>query len=153
MLTRIVIVLLCVLGAQSGCQSTDPWKGAIYISDGTATLTLLVRVTDARSGQPVQGATVTAVRAGRGTTLLSSYSTAMPPPKNADRRGRAMLLADFRSAGDPSGYSVFVAESFLRVQAPGFDSSDVRISSLGRLDFTPKTKKSRVTIPVALEHE
>jgi hypothetical protein len=153
MLTRTVIVLLSLLVAHSQSSAADPWKGAIYIPDGTAKLVIVADVIDAVTRKPIPGATITAIRAGRGTTLLSTDSTAMPPPQRTNRRGRALLHANFRSAGDPSGYSVFVARSFLRVQAPGFRSTDVRISPLGRLDFAPKTKQSRVTITVALVHQ
>jgi hypothetical protein len=152
MLTRTVILLLSVLAAQSA-WSADPLEGAIFIADGTANLVLVARVHDARTRKPVFGATVTAVRAGRGTTLLATDSTAMPPPRRTDPRGRIVLQARFRLAGDSSGYSVFVAQSFLRVQAPGFRSADVRISAIGRLDFARKSKHPEVMIPVGLVHE
>ena len=77
----------------------------------------------------------------------------MPPPKQTDRRGRAVLHANFRLAADSSGASIFVAQSFLRVQAPGFHPTDVRISELGRLDFPRRTKHPEVTVPVGLVHE
>lgn len=153
MLTRTVIILLCVLAARSDCYAADPLKGAIYIADGTANLALLARVTDARTRQPVSDATVTAVRAGRGTTLLASDSTAMPSPARTDLRGRAVLHTNFRCAGDPSGSCVFVARSFLRVQASGFRTSEIPISAIGRLDFAPKTKHYQVTLPIALARE
>jgi hypothetical protein len=152
MLTSTVILLLSVLAVHSA-SSADPLQGAIFTADGTANLALVARVRDARTRKPLSGATVTAVRAGRGTILLASDSTAMPPPQKTDRRGRAVLHVRFRLAGDPSGYSVFVAQSFLRVQAPGFRPTDVRISAIGRLDFARKTKQPEVTIPVALMHE
>jgi hypothetical protein len=153
MLTRTVIILLCVVVARSVRGSADPLEGAIYIADGTANLALIPKVIDGRTRKPVSGAKVTAIRAGRGSTLLASDSTAMPLPQQTDRRGHAVLRAHFRSAGDPSGYSIFVAQSFLRVQAPGFRSTDIRISAIGRLDFARKTKHPEVTIPVALLHE
>ena len=153
MLTRTVIVLLCVLFAHSQSYSAAPLKGATYIADGTANLEVVVKVTNAATRKPVVGATITAIRSGRGTTLLASDSTAMPSPVQTDVRGRAVLHANFRSAADPSGYSIFVARSFLRVQAPGFRSSDVPISAIGRLDFAPKAKHCRATIPIALLHE
>ena len=152
MLTRTVILLLSVLGAHS-VSAADPLEGAIFIADGTANLALVANVSDARTRKPLSGATVTAIRAGRGTTLLESDSTAMPPPQQTDRRGRAVLDAHFRSAGDASGYCVFVAQSFLRVRAPGFRSTDIRISAIGRLDFARKTKHPEATIPVVLLHE
>src|SRR5438552_2339 len=83
---------------------------------------------------------VTAIPAGRGTTLLPTDSTAMPPPAKTDVHGHAILHANFRWVGVPSRSSVFVARSFLRVQASGFHSTDVPISAIGRLDFAPKTK-------------
>jgi hypothetical protein len=152
MLTRTVILLLSVLGAHS-VSAAETLQGAIFIADGTANLALAAKVSDARTRKPLSGATVTAIRAGRGTTLLASDSTAMPPPQKTDRRGRAVLHAHFRLAGDPSGYCVFVAQSFLRVQAPGFRPTDIRISAIGRLDFARKRKHPEVTIPVALLHD
>jgi hypothetical protein len=153
MLTRTVVILLCVVVAQSVRGSAEPLGGAIYIADGTANLALIPKVIDGRTRKPVPDATVTAIRAGRSTTLLASDSTAMPPPRKTDRRGRAVLRARFRMAADSSGSSVFVAQSFLRIQAPGFRSTDARISTIGRLDFARKTKHPEVTIPVALVHE
>src|SRR5205809_1433367 len=125
MLTRTAIILICVVVVRSGCRAADPLAGAIFIADGTANLGLVAKVSDARTREPVAGATVRAVRAGRGTTLLASDSTAMPRPKQTDRRGRAVLHANFRLAADSSGASIFVAQSFLRVHAPGFRSTDV----------------------------
>ena len=152
MLTRAATVLLSVLGTLSHSYAADFGHAAVYIADGTANLALVALVSDARTRKPVPGATVTAIRAGRGTTLLASDSTAMSPPRKTDRRGRAALHAHFRYAADPSGGSVFVAQSFLRVGAPGFRSTDVRISAIGRLDFPPKTKYPQATIPVTLAH-
>jgi hypothetical protein len=153
MLTRTIVILACVVVAQSVHGSADPWEGAIFIADGTATLAVRAKVIDARTRKPVVGATVTAIRAGRGTTLLASDSTAMPPPQKTDGRGRAVLHARFRMAASSDGSSVFVAQSFLRIQAPGFRSTDARISAIGRLDFPPKTKHPEATIPVSLVHE
>jgi hypothetical protein len=153
MLTRTVIIILCLAGAQSVCGSADRLKGAIFIADGTTNLGIVARVIDARTRKPVPDATVTAIRAGRGTKLLASDPPAMPPPQKTDRRGRAVLRARFRMAADSSGSSVFVAQSFLRIQAPGFRSTDARISAVGRLDFARKTKHPEVRIPVALVHE
>jgi hypothetical protein len=116
-------------------------------------MTVVAKVTDAATRTPVAGATVTAIRAGRGTTLLSTDSTAMPAPLKTDVRGRAAFHVHFRSAGDPIGYSVFVARSFLHVQAPGFRPADVRISPIGRLDFARMSKHPEVAIPVKLVHE
>ena len=153
MLTRSAIILLCIAGVQSVCGSADSLEGVIFIADGTTNLGIVARVIDARTRKPVPDASVTAIRAGRGTTALVSDSTGMPPPQKTDRSGRAVLHARFRTATDSSGSSVFVAQSFLRIHAPGFHSTDVRISTIGRLDFARKTKHPDVTIPVALVHE
>ena len=153
MLTRPATVLLCVLSAHLLSCAANPYAGAIFISDGTANLEIVAKVTETATHRPVVGATVTAVRSGRGTTLLASDSTAMPPPVLTDARGRAVLRANFRSAADPSGASVFVARSFLRVQAPGFRSADVPIAAAGRLDFPLKAKRDRVLVPIALARE
>src|SRR5438067_6710081 len=127
MLTRIVI-LFAVLVTKSQLCSANPSRDAIYIADGTQDLALVAKVTDAQTHKPVQSAIVTAIRAGRGTTLLPTDSTAMPPPAKTDVHGHAILHANFRWVGVPSGSSVFVARSFLRVQASGFHSTDVPIS-------------------------
>jgi hypothetical protein len=154
MLTRIVIVLLAILVAHSKSYSWEIPKGAAYIADGTANLEVVARVIDAATHKPVVGATVTEIRSGRGTLPFSDDdSAAMPPPTKTDVRGRAVLRANFRWAGVESGSSVFVARSFLRVRAAGFRSIQVRISAIGRLDFAPRTKHYRVTIPIALMHE
>jgi len=153
MLTRTVIALLGVLLTRSQCYSLGLPKGAAYIADGTANLSLVAKVTDAATRKPVIGATVTAIRSGHGTTLTSSDSTAMPPAIKTDVRGRAVLHANFRRASDPSGSSVFVARSFLRVQAPGFRSSEIPISAIGRLDFSPEPKHYQVIIPITLVHD
>ena len=152
MLTRIVILFALLLNT-SQLYSANPSRDAIYIADGTQNLALVAKVTDAQTHKPVQNAIVTAIRAGRATTLLRTDSTVMPPPAKTDVQGHAILHANFRWVGVPSGSSVFVARSFLRVQAPGFYSTDVPISAIGRLDFAPKTKHYRVTIPIALAHE
>jgi hypothetical protein len=128
-------------------------EGEIYIADGNSVLSVLANVTDAATHKPVVGATLTAIRAGRGTTLLPTDSTAMPPPAATNARGHALLHANFRWAGSQAGSSVFVEQSFLRVQAPGFRSTDVPISAIGRLDYPPKTMQPRVTVSVALVHE
>ncbi len=153
MLARIVVTLVVVLGAQSRMCSAGRPRGALYIADGTADVALVATVTDARTHQPVSGAVVTAIRAGTGTVLVPGDSPAMPPPVNTDFRGHAILHANFRYAADPMGSCLFVARSFLRVKAPGFRSKDVRISSIGRLDFAPEPKHYHVTIPIALMHE
>src|SRR5438045_9714498 len=120
MLRRVTIVLLGpALPHLQGCSS-DPLKGAIFIADGTANLEVALNGTDAATRKPRSGAIVSAIRAGRGTTLLASGSTAMPPPETTDRNGRAVLHANFRLAADSSGSSIFVAQSFLRVRAPGY---------------------------------
>lgn len=153
MLTRAAAVLLCVLSAYLQSCSGDPLKGAIYITDGTANLELVAKVSDAAKHRPVVGATVTAIRSGRGTVLLASDSDAMPAPVATDASGRAVLFARFRFAASQDGSSVFVARSFLRVQAPGFRPAQVPISTIGRLDFAEQTPHYQATIPISLAHE
>jgi hypothetical protein len=155
MLTRAAIVLLGVFLAYSQSYSADPLKGAIYIWDGTSELAVVAHVTDSATHKPIPGATVWAVRVGGRNTepLTHEYPTAMPPPQKTSRDGRAKLIAYFRAAGDPSGFSVFVGDSFLRVDAPGYQPKKVRISPIVRLDFPPKTEHCEVTIPVPLIRE
>ena len=130
-------------------------KDAAYIWDGTAKLVMTARVTDSATHRPISGATIEAVRVGGRNTepFTSDDPTAMPPPQTTGGDGRAKLIAYFRAAGSADGSSVFVGDSFLRVNAAGYHGRRVRISPIVRLDFGPKTKHTEVTIPVALVHE
>jgi hypothetical protein len=142
---------MCVLVALSSFHAAE--KDAIYIWDGTSELAILADVTDSVTHRPISGATVTAIRVGRDTEPLTrEHPATMPPPQKTSRGGRATLRAYFRAAGISSGFSVFVGDSFVRVDAPGYRSKDVRISPIVRLDFAPKTKHCQVTIPIALAH-
>jgi hypothetical protein len=127
----------------------------IYIWDGTSELAILALVTDAVTHKPISGATVGAVRVGGRNTepLTNEHPTAMPPRQKTGRDGRVRLVAYFRAAGDAHGFCVFVGDSFLQIDAPGYQSQRVRISPIVRLDFAPKTKHCEVSIPVALSHE
>ncbi len=152
MLTRVVI-LFAVLLTQSQLCAADPLRGAI-IADGTAKLAIIARVTDSVTHKPISGATVRPVRVGGRNTEPVTHEdpTAMPPPQKTARDGRTMLIAYFRMAGDLEGSCVFVGDSFLQVDAPGYLPKKVRISPIVRLDFPPKTKHYEVAIPVALTH-
>jgi hypothetical protein len=147
------ISFLCaVIALSSVAWAKD---GDIYIWDGTSELAMLARVTDAVTHKPISGATVAAVRVGGRNTepLTPEHPTAMPPPQKTGRDGRVKLVAYFRAAGSADGFSVFVGDSFLRVDAPGYHLKKVRISPIVRLDFAPKTKHCEVNLPVALTHE
>ena len=97
---------------------------------------------------------MSAVRAGRDTEPLTDEKpTAMPPPNKTSRAGGASIRGYFRAAGDHSGFSVFVGDSFLRVHASGYQSKEVQISAIGRLDFARGTKQCEVIIPVALARQ
>jgi hypothetical protein len=147
------ISLLCALIAFSSIAwATD---GDIYIWDGTSELAMLVNVTDAVTHKPISGATVRAVRVGGRNTepLTREHPTAMPPPQKTGRDGHARLVAYFRAAGSADGFSVFVGDSFLRVDAPGYHPKKVRISPIVRLDFAPKTKHCEINLPVVLTHQ
>ena len=150
MLRRPVsIASMCVLVALSSFHAAE--KDAIYIWDGTSELAILADVTDSVTHRPISGATVGAIRVGHDTKpLTNEHPTAMPPPQKTSRDGRARLVAYFRAAGDAQGFSVFVGNSFVRVDALGYQSKEVRISPIVRLDFAPKTKHCQVTIPIAL---
>jgi len=139
----VLIALSCVAVG----QDSD-----IYIWDGTSELAMIAQVTDSRSQQPVSGATVRAVRVGGRNTepLTHDHPAAMPPPQKTAADGRATLVAYFRAAGDATGTSVFVGDSFLKIDAHGYESKRVRISPIVRLDFAPKKKHHEVTLPVAL---
>ena len=130
-------------------------KDAIFIWDGTSELAMLARVTDAVTHKPISGATVRAVRVGGRNTepLTNEHPSAMPPPKKTGHDGGVRLVAYFRAAGSADGFSVFVGDSFLQVDAPEYASRRVRISPIVRLDFAPKTKHCEVTLPVALTHQ
>ena len=135
----------------AGLQSKD----AIYIWDGTSELVMAAHVTDAVTRRPIPGATVEAVRVGGRNTepLTPKHPSTMPPPQKTGRDGRARLAAYFRAAGSADGFCVFVGDSFLRVDAPGYHPKKVRISPIVRLDFAPKTKHCEVNLPVALTHQ
>lgn len=129
-------------------------EGGIYIWDGTSELAIVTDVTDSVTHRPIFGATVTAIRVGRDTEPLSDdHPATMPPPQKTSRGGRATLRAYFRAAGISSGFSVFVGDSFVRVDATGYQSKEVRIAPIVRLDFAPKTEHCEVTIPIALTHQ
>jgi hypothetical protein len=129
--------------------------GDIYIWDGTSELAVVARVTDSVTHKAISGATVRAVRVGGRNTepLTNEHPSAMPPPQMTGRDGRARLVAYFRAAGDAEGFSVFVGDSFLQVDAPGYQPRKVRISPIVRLDFAPKTKHCEVTTPVVLTRQ
>jgi hypothetical protein len=127
-------------------------KDAIFIWDGTSELAMIAHVTDSVTHKPISGATVEAVRVGGRNTepLTDKHSAAMPLPQKTGRDGSARLVAYFRAAGDAEGFCVFVGDSFLHVDAPGYHPKKARISPIVRLDFARKTKHCEVTIPVAL---
>jgi hypothetical protein len=128
-------------------------KDPIYIWDGTSELVIITHVTDSVTHRPIFGATVRAIRVGHDTEpLTNERPTAMPPLQKTSQGGRARLAAYFRAAGDAKGSCVFVGDSFVRVDAPGYQSKEVRISPTVRLDFAPKTKHCQVTIPIVLAH-
>jgi hypothetical protein len=130
-------------------------KDPIYVWDGTSELAMVADVTDSVTHKPIFGATVEAVRVGGRNTepLTEDYPTAMPPPQKTGRGGRARLVGYFRAAGDAGGFCVFVGDSLLRVDAPGYRPKEARLSPNVRLDFPRKTKHCEVTLPVALTRE
>ena len=129
-------------------------EGGIYIWDGTSELAIVTDVTDSVTHSPIFGATVTAVRVGRDSEPLGEdHPKTMPPPQKTSRGGRAQLVAYFRAAGDAEGFCVFVGDSFVRVDAPEYQSKEVRIAPIVRLDFAPTTEHCEVTIPIALTHQ
>ena len=130
-------------------------RDAVYIADGTAKLVILARVTDSATHKPISGATVRAVRVGGRNTepLTPEDPSATPPPQKTAVDGRASLVAYFRAAGTAEGTSVFVGQSFLRVDAPGYRQKKARVSPIVRLDFPPKTKHYEIVVPVALTHQ
>ena len=153
-------VLLRKNGAQWTVVERSSWSypatqdEGIYIWDGTSELAIITDVTDSVTHRPIFGATVTVIRVGRNSEPLGEdHSATMPPPQKTSRGGRAQLVAYFRAAGDAEGFCVFVGDSFVRVEAPGYQSKEVRISPIVRLDFAPKTKHCEVTVPIALLHQ
>ena len=147
------ILLLCVLiGLASVARAKD---GSIHVWDGTSELAVVARVTDSVTHEAISGATVRAVRVGGRNTepLTHQHPSAMPPAQKTSRDGRVKLVAHFRAAGDAAGFSVFVGDSFLQIDAAGYQPRRVRISPTVRLDFAPKTTHCEVSLPVALTHQ
>jgi hypothetical protein len=148
----MVVMLIGVLAGCAAVQAAE--QKPIFIWDGTSELAIVAEVTDAITHKPIFGATVAAIRVGRDSEpLTNEHPRAMPPPQKTSRVGRATLVAYFRAAGAAGGFSVFVGDSFLRVGAPGYQSREVRVSPIVRLDFAPKIKHCKVHIPIALVHE
>jgi hypothetical protein len=123
-------------------------KDAIYIWDGDAELSIRVTATDAATRAPVLGATVTLARDRR--VGHSPNGRAYPNPSSAsmDSRGHGTVRASFPAAGGAQGSCVFVCDSHVTVEAPGYRAFSARVSPIYRLDF-PRGRKTYVVTIVA----
>jgi hypothetical protein len=135
----------------AGLRDGSSLKGGIFIWDGSAPLTLLVQVTDKVSGKPISGATVSVVRDRRVKRGPSGRAYGKPGPVRTNSGGRATIRASFPAAGTASGFSVFICDSYVTVQAFGHAPARARISLLDRLDFAPRTKDCKVPLRLALK--
>jgi hypothetical protein len=123
-----------------------------YIWDGDAELIMRITVIDAATHAPIPGALVSFVRDRRVAHRLEAGNYPNPQPAQTDARGRATLKASFPAAGDPTGFSVFVRDSYVSIASPSYAPSRARISRIYRLDFARHTKNCLVPITMALKH-
>ncbi len=131
-------------------KGSVPGPDAIFIWDGSAELILRVSVVDAATQKPIAAAKATAVRDRRVANGPDRRAYQALAPRATDWRGRATLKGRFPAAGNATGFSVFVVDSYVAVGAPGYVSTRARISSIYRLDFARKTKDCEVPIRIAM---
>jgi len=124
---------------------------AIFIWHGNAELMLHATVVDSATQKPIAKAKVTAFRDRRVARGANGRSYKPVSPRATDRRGRATLKGDFPAKGAATGFCVFVLDSYVAADAPGYASTRSRISPIYRLDFPRKTKDCVVSIRLALK--
>lgn len=134
-----------------GLKEATSSQDGIYIWDGDAQLILLIHVIDEASQKPISGATVSVVRDHRVKRGPNGRSYATPRLERTDSHGRANIRASFPAAGDATGLSVFVCDSYVTIKAPGHVSARARISPINRLDFPRKTKDCKVPLNLTLK--
>ena len=127
-----------------------PSAETIFIADGHAELILQVRVADSVTRKPISHVKVSAVRDRRVSRHLGRSYTPLPT-RITDDRGRATLKGEFPMAASADGASVFVLNSYIAVQGPGYVAARSRLSPIYRLDFPRGAKRYEVPIQIALK--
>jgi len=135
----------------AGLKNPSSSEGEISIWDGNAQLILLIHLTEEVSGKPISGATVAVVRDHRVKRGPSGRSYETLRSERTDSSGRASIRAKFPAAGDATGLSVFVCDSYVTIKAPGHVPARARLSSINRLDFPRKTKDCKVPLRLTLK--
>jgi hypothetical protein len=133
----------------AGLKKASPQD--IFIWDGDKQLLLFIRVTDEVSRKPISGASVSVVRDRRVKRGPNGRAYETPGSERTDSAGHAVIRASFPAAGDASGISVFVCDSFVTIKALGHAPARARISAINRLDFPRKTKDCKVPLRVTLK--
>jgi hypothetical protein len=136
-----------------GLKKASSSQDGIFIWDGNAQLILLVHVVDEAKQKPISGATVSVVRDQRVKRGPSGRSYETPRSERTDNRGYVSIRASFPAAGDATGLSVFVCDSYVTIKAPGHVSERARISPINRLDFPRKTKDCKVPLRLTLKRD
>lgn len=137
----------------AGLKKTFSEQDGIFIWDGNAQLILLVRVMDEVSRKPIFGATVSVVRDRRVRRGPSGRTYETPGSGRTDSVGHAIIRASFPAAGDASGLSVFVCDSYVTIKAPGHAPARARISPTYRLDFPRRIKDCKVPLHLTLKRK
>ena len=135
----------------AGLKAARSSQDAIAIWDGNAELILLIYLTDEISGKPISRATISAVRDRRVKRGPNGRAYQTPKSERTDSGGYATVRASFPAAGDASGLSVFVCDSYVSIKAPGYVDTRARISPINRLDFPRQTKDCKVPLHVTLK--
>lgn len=135
----------------AGLKAVPRSKDAIFIWDGNAELIILIHLTDEISGKPISGATISAVRDRRVKRGPNGRAYQTPRSERTDSGGHAIIRASFPAAGDASGLSVFVCDSYVTIKAPGYAATRARLSPIYRLDFPRKAKDCKVPLHLTLK--
>jgi len=126
-------------------------QGGISIWDGNAQLVLLVSLRDEVSRNPISLAAVSVVRDRRVKRGPNSRAYETPGSERTDSDGRAIIRVNFPAAGNATGLSVFVCDSYVTIKAPGYAPVRARISPIYRLDFPRRTKECKVPLNLTLK--
>ena len=130
----------------AGLEAEGTSKDRIFVWDGNAELTVLIYLTDEDSGNPISGATISAVRDRRVKQGRNGRVYRLPRPERTDSGGHAVLKATFPASGSASGISLFVFNSYVTIKAHGHAATRARLSPTYRLDFPSGSKDCKVRL-------